>query len=79
VESDGGLVTWVPSSSLRGFAVPFGKTLHAHQRTLVAQDQENGHQQHPPLRIADPTAHAAIGQRLEEADQIGCSSRALER
>ena len=59
-------------------AVPLGKTLHAHQRALVAENGEDRHQQHPPLRKADPPAHAAIGQRLEEADQIGCSSVVLE-
>ena len=56
-----------------------GETPHAHQRTLVAENGEDGDQQHPPLRIADAAAHAAIGQRLEEADQICCSSRGFER
>ena len=59
-------------------AVAFGKTLHAHQRALIAENGEDRHQQHPPLRIANAPAHAAIGQRLEEADQIGCSRRLLE-
>jgi hypothetical protein len=63
---------------VEGLAVPLGKTLHAHQRALVAENGEDRHQQHPPLRIADPPTHAAIGQRLEEADQIGCSRRVLE-
>jgi hypothetical protein len=31
-------------------AVAFGKTLHAQQRALAAQDREDRHQQHPPLR-----------------------------
>jgi hypothetical protein len=56
-------------------AVPLGKTLHPHQRALAAQDREDGHQQHPPLREANAPAHPAIGQRLEKADQIACSSR----
>jgi len=56
-------------------AVPLGKTLHPHQRTLAAQDREDGHQQHPPLGKANAAAHPAIGQRLEKADQIACSSR----
>ena len=59
-------------------AVPFGETLYAQQRTLAAQDGEDRHQQHPPLREAHPTAHATVGQRLEKADQIGCGSRVLE-
>ena len=60
-----------------GLAVPFGETLHAQQRPLAADDGQDRHQQHPPLREADPTAHAAVGQRFEEADQIGCSSGVL--
>jgi hypothetical protein len=60
-------------------AVALGKTLHPEQRTLVAQNGQDRHQQHPPLRVANPTAHAAIGQRLEEADQIRCSGWVLER
>jgi len=55
--------------------VPLGKTLHPHQRALAAQDREDGHQQHPPLGKANAAAHPAIGQRLEKADQIACSSR----
>ena len=55
----------------------FGKTLHPHKRTLAAQDRENRHQQHPPPGKADPAAHSAIGQRLEKADQIACSSRRI--
>jgi len=55
--------------------VAFGESLHSHQRALAAQDREDRHQQHPPLREADAAAHPAIGQRLEEADQIACSSR----
>ena len=34
---------------------------------------------HPPLRKAHPMAHTAVGQRLEDAAQIGCSNRVLER
>jgi hypothetical protein len=55
-------------------AVSFGKALHPHQRALAAQDREDRHQQHPPLGKTDAPAHAAIGQRLEKADQIACSS-----
>jgi len=50
--------------------VSSGKPLDADQRTLVAQNRQDGHQKHPPLREADATAHAAIRQRLEKADQI---------
>jgi hypothetical protein len=53
---------------VEGLAVPFGDTLHAQQRTLAAEDGRDCHQQHPPLREAEPTAHAAVGQRFEEAD-----------
>jgi hypothetical protein len=56
-----------------------GKTLHPEQRALAAQDRKDRHQQHPPLREAHTTAHAAIRQRFEEADQISRCSRALER
>lgn len=59
-------------------AVPFGEPLRAQQRTLAAQDGQDRHQQHPPLREAHPVAHAAVGQRLEEADQIGCGCGVLE-
>jgi hypothetical protein len=60
-------------------AVTLGETLHAQQRALAAQDREDRHQQHPPLGKTDPTTHAAIGQRLEKADQIACSSRGFGR
>ena len=60
-------------------AVALGKTLHAEQRTLAAQDRKDRHQQHPPLRESDSAAHAAIGQCLEETDQISCGSGVLER
>ena len=64
---------------VEGLAMPFGESLHPHQRTLVAQDGQDRHQQHPPLREAHPATHAAVGQRLEKTDQISCSSRVLER
>jgi hypothetical protein len=57
--------------------VRFRKTLHAHQRALIAENGQDRHQE-PPLRIANPPAHAAIGQHLEEADQIGCSRGVLD-
>ena len=52
-------------------AVPLGKTLYAQERTVASQDREDRHQQHPPLRKAHTSAHPAIQQRLEKADQIG--------
>ena len=64
---------------VQGLEMAFGELLHPHQRALAAEDGQDRHQQHPPLREADPTAHAAVGQRLEETDQIGCSSWILER
>ena len=60
-------------------AVAFGEPLHPEQGALAAQDRENRHQQHPPLRKAHPAAHAAVRQRFEEADQVSGCSRALER
>ena len=64
---------------VEGLAVAFGKTLHPEQRTLVAEDGQDRHQQHPPLRVANPPAQTAIGKRLEEADQIRCSGWFLKR
>ena len=60
-------------------AVAFGKTLHPEQRTLIAEDGQDRHQQHPPQRIANPPTQTAIGERLEETDQISCSGWVLER
>ena len=75
VESEGDFPKSVPSSSLsERLPVAFGKSLHAHQRALAAQDREDRHQQHPPLRKANAAAHPAIRQRLEKTDQIACSS-----
>ncbi len=62
---------------VESLAMPLGETLHAQQRTLAAQDGQDRHQQHPPLREAHPAAHAAVRQRLEEADQVRGRSRAL--
>ena len=56
-------------------AVTSGKPLDADQRTLVAENCQDRYQQHPPLRKADAAAHAAIGQRLEKADQIASGGR----
>ena len=49
-----------------GFAVAFGKTLHAHPRTLAAQERKNGHQQHPPLREANPGHIGQSGKALRK-------------
>jgi len=64
---------------VEGLVVPFGKTLHPEQRTLVAENGQDRNQQHPPLRVANPPAQTAIGKRLEEADQTRCSSLVLKR
>jgi len=64
---------------VESLAVAFGKTLHPEQRTLVAEDRQDRYQQHPPLRVANPPAQAAIGKRLEKADQIRSSGWVLER
>ena len=55
--------------------VPLGESLHPHQRALAAQDREDRHHQHPPLREANASAHPAVRQRLEKTDQITCCSR----
>ena len=60
---------------VEGLAMPFGKTLHPDQGALTAQDREDRHQQHPPLRETDTTPHPAVWKRLEETDQIACCSR----
>ena len=64
---------------VEGLAVALCKTLHPEQRTLVAENGQDRHQQHPPLRVANPLTQTAIGKRLEEADQICCSGWVLER
>jgi hypothetical protein len=63
---------------VESLAVPLGETLHAQRRALAAQAGLDRHQQHPPLGEAHPTAHAAVEQRFEEADQIGCGTGVLE-
>jgi hypothetical protein len=42
-------------------AVTSGKPLDANQQSLIAQNRQDRHQQHPPLRKADSAAHAAVG------------------
>ena len=61
-----------------GVAMSLGESLHPHQRTLLGQDGQDRHQQHPPLQKQHHMAHAAVDQRLEKADQVGCS-RLVER
>ena len=56
-------------------AMAFGESLHADQRALAAENRQDRHQQHPPLRKADAPAHPAVRQRLEKTDQIACRSR----
>ena len=55
-------------------SVALGKAFHPNQRALAAEDRKDGHQQHPPLGKAHAAAHPAIGQRLEEADEIAWNS-----
>ena len=64
---------------VEGLAVALGETLHPEQRALVAEDGPDRHQQHPPLRVANPPTQEAIGERLEEADQIRCGGGVLEQ
>jgi len=44
--------------------------LHAEHEALSAQGQENRQQQHSLLRKAQSTAHAAVRQGHEEADEV---------
>ena len=55
--------------------MPFDKAPHTHVRTLTAQDQEDPHQQHPPLRETDAPAQPAVRMWLEVAGQITCCNR----
>ena len=64
---------------VEGLPVAFGKTLHPEQRSLVAENGQDRHQQHSPLRVANPPAQTAIRKHHEEADQIRCSGWVLER
>jgi len=66
--------------------MPLGKSLQITGAAAATEDPEHRHEQQKPLRVADPTVEAAVGYglllrrslRLEEADQIGCSSMVLE-
>ncbi len=62
---------------VEGLAVALGKTLHPEQLTLIAEDGQDRHKQHPPLRVANPPAQTTNGKRLKEADQILCSGGVL--
>ena len=42
----------------------------APQSDIVEQDREDRHQQQPPLRETDASAHAAIRQRLEKTVKL---------
>jgi hypothetical protein len=50
--------------------VPTGKSLQITGAAAAAQDPQYCHQQQEPLRVAHSTAVAAIGDGLEEADQV---------
>jgi hypothetical protein len=60
---------------VKHLSVASDESLPAHQRTLANEDRHDVNQEYPPLGKAGTSAHPAIRQRLEEADQIGCSSR----
>jgi len=64
---------------VEGLAVACGKTLHPEQRTLITENGQDRHEQHPPLRVTNPTAVTTIRKRHEEADQIRCGGWVLER
>ncbi len=73
-QSEGGIrgfLTEIRAQQLvEHLAMTAGKPLDADQGAFVAEDGQDGDQQHPPLRKSDAAAHAAIRQRLEKADQI---------
>jgi len=50
--------------------MPAGKGLQITGAAAAAQDPQHRHQQQEPLGVAHPTAAAAIGDGLEEADQV---------
>jgi hypothetical protein len=50
--------------------VPLGKRLQIAGAPAAAQDPQYRHQQQKPLGVTHPAAVAAIGNGLEEADQI---------
>jgi hypothetical protein len=56
------------------FVMPFCKPLHLQELALVAVHGQDRHQRHQPLREAHLSAYVAVRQRIEEADQICCSS-----
>jgi hypothetical protein len=59
--------------------VPLGECLQIARAPAAAEDPQHRDQQQEPLRVTHPAAIAAVGNRLEEADQIirrtqiGCS------
>ena len=67
VQEDG--IRWL-AREVQGLAVAFGERLEITGASATAQDPKHRHQQREPLRIAHPTAVAAIGDRIEEADQV---------
>lgn len=48
-----------------------GDPLHSYQRALPAQDGQDRHQQHPPLRISHPAAHLVQRACLRERVTAG--------
>ncbi len=82
-QPEGRVQRWVDNKNaeklVEGLALALGKTLHPGQRTLIAEDGQDRHQQHPPLRVANPPAQTGIEKRLEEADRIRSSGWVLKR
>lgn len=50
--------------------VPFGERLQIARAPAAAEDPQHRDQQQEPLRVTHPAAIAAVGNRLEKADQI---------
>ena len=57
-------------SLIQRFPVSFGERLEITGAPAAAQDPQHRHQQQKPLRVTHPAAVAAVGNGLEEADQI---------
>ncbi len=55
---------------VENFTVPLGEGLQIAGAPAAAQDPQHRDQQQEPLRVTHPTPVAAIGNGLEEADQI---------
>jgi hypothetical protein len=70
VASEGQALEIQAESLVQRLSVPPGKCLEIPGTPAATQDPEHRDQQQEPLRVADPTAVAAIRDGPEEADQI---------